>query len=302
MVVKTPAKINLFLKVLGRRPDGYHELDSLMAPVEVFDHLRLEFPRAHGLSLVCPGHPELEGPDNLALRAADAFFRATGRAPRLRLHLRKNIPLAAGLGGGSSDAGATLRALNRHFGHPLAPRRIANLALRLGADVPFFLRGGPCRAGGVGERLRPVRLPPFWVVLAFAPFGLSTREVFERFDRRSRSGKGKKGKNRLTERRDSARERPSGGGWSCERLAENLVNDLQPIGEALHPEIGRVRLELLRAGAAGASMSGSGPTVFGLFFDGAAAARSLRALRREGGWTYLVARGVAREPADETAT
>lgn len=302
MVVKTPAKINLFLKVLGRRPDGYHELDSLMAPVEVFDRLRLEFPRAHGLRLVCPGHPELEGPDNLALRAADVFFRAAGRAPRLRLHLRKHIPLAAGLGGGSSDAGATLRALNRHFGRPLSPRRLANLALGLGADVPFFLRGGPCRASGVGERLRPVRLPPFWVVLAFAPFGLSTREVFEHFDRWSRSGKGPKGKNRLTERRDSARERPSGGGWSCERLAENLVNDLQPIGEALHPEIGRVRLELLRAGAAGASMSGSGPTVFGLFFDGVAAARSLRALRREGGWTYLVARGVAIEPADETAT
>ena len=290
MVVKTPAKINLFLRVLTRRPDGYHELDSLMAPVGLFDRLCFEFPRTPGMRVLCPEHPELEGPDNLAWRAAECFFGALARAPRLRIRLHKGIPVAAGLGGGSSDAAATLLSLNRRFGRPFAPERLAELALSLGADVPFFLGRRPCRAGGVGERLRPVRLPAFWVILACAPFGLSTREVFERFDRAHRLANRKI---RLTERMDSARERPSGGGWSRERLAVNLVNDLQRIGESLHPEIGKVRLELLRAGAAGASMTGSGPTVFGLFFSRQGAQRALRAVRREGGWTYLVARGVA---------
>ncbi len=291
MVVKTPAKINLFLRVLARRPDGYHELDSLMAPVGLFDRLGFEFPRVPGLRVLCPEHPELEGPDNLAGRAAECFFRALARPPRLRLRLHKGIPVAAGLGGGSSDAAATLLSLNRRFGRPFAPERLAELALSLGADVPFFLGRRPCRAGGVGERLRPVRLPEFWVILACAPFGLSTREVFERFDRTRRSANRKI---RLTERRDSAREMPSGGGWSRERLAVNLVNDLQRIGESLHPDIGKVRRELLRAGAAGASMTGSGPTVFGLFFSRQRAQQALRAARREGGWTYLVARGVSR--------
>jgi 4-diphosphocytidyl-2-C-methyl-D-erythritol kinase len=288
LTLRAPAKINLFLRVVARRPDGYHEIDSLMVPIALFDTLILKLRPATSkksmaykyLSLVCPGHPDLESPANLAYQAALRYFKAAGRTPSLNIMIKKRIPIAGGLGGGSSDAGTVLLGLDRLLATVPRPQ-LHSLATSLGADVPFFLESGPCRARGIGDLLEPVLgLPGFWVVLACAPFGLATRKVYESLNFP------------LTRLPDSDRQVPSGGGRDLADLARQLVNDLQPIGEGFQPAIGRVRDSLLKAGALGASMSGSGPSVFGLYGSRRLAMEARNRIRKERGWTYLVARGI----------
>jgi 4-diphosphocytidyl-2-C-methyl-D-erythritol kinase len=232
------------------------------------------------LSISCPGHPDLQGPSNLAYQAALRYFKAAGRTQPLNILIKKRIPIAGGLGGGSSDAGSVLLGLDRLLAAVPRPK-LHSLARSLGADVPFFLVDGPCRARGVGDLLEPVPgLPSFWVVLACAPFGLETRKVYESLNFP------------LTRLLDSDRQIPSGGGRDLTDLARQLVNDLQPIGEGFQPAIGRVRDSLLKAGALGASMSGSGPSVFGLFGGRRSAMEARMRIRKEQGWKYLVARGI----------
>jgi 4-diphosphocytidyl-2-C-methyl-D-erythritol kinase len=271
--LRAPGKLNLWLRVVGRRPDGYHELASLMVPIGLCDLVRLE-PGQTGITCRCPGRPELDGERNLAARAARRWMELSGRNQALHITIRKRVPVEAGLGGGSSDAAAVLRGLQRLAGPGLSPSRLDELALELGADVPFFLRGGACLAAGIGERLTPVRVPPFWVILARAPFGLSTRRVFEHL------------KIPLTSAQDGDNRKSPLEGFA--RLAGSLVNDLQPTALAMQASIGGVLEDLLRAGAAGASMSGSGPTVFGLFRTRREARVGLRRLERRSGWGYTV--------------
>lgn len=288
MVIDTPAKINLFLRVLRRLPDGYHEIDSLIVPVAIFDTVSLELGTT-GIFVRCPGYPEIDDRANLAYLAADRHFAEAGLSPNVTILIKKRIPIEAGLGGGSSDAGAVLRALQELSPRPLPPDRLHQVARELGADVAFFLQDHPCRVKGIGERLSPVdNLPRFWAILACAPFRLSTRSVYQSL------------KFPLTRVLDSDRGEHAGRGFGFEQLASQMLNDLQPTGESLHPEIGRVQKELLRIGAAGASMSGSGPTVFGLFRTRREARGALRRIEPEQGWTYLVARGItARNRARE---
>lgn len=284
-----PAKVNLSLRVLFRRPDGYHEIDSLLCPIGLADTVRVRRLDTSEVQVTCPGREELSGVLNLAHRAATAFL---AHRPGLgtSIEITKRIPVASGLGGGSSDAAATLLALQKLTGSPLGPEELLSMATALGADVPFFLMQRPCRAQGTGERLAPVRLPPFWLVLALPPFGQETRRVYENL------------KYSLTSvRRDDTQGRSERGlnssvvfdpAWSFEQLTRGLANDLQPTGEMLHAEIEGVRHELARAGAAGALMSGSGPSVFGLFPDEAAAAGALGRLRQRRSWTYLMCRAL----------
>ena len=279
--IQTPAKINLFLRVLGRRPDGYHELESLMIPVSLYDQVRIER-IDQGLQVECPGHPELDGKRNLAHAAARAWLQQQGR-PESGYHITivKKIPIQAGLGGGSSDAAAVLKGMQALSQEPLCDKALGRLATGLGADVPFFLMNGPCLARGIGERLSPVsQLPRIWLILARAPFGLETRMVFETL------------KYPLTSQEyDDSHNRSQK--WGFTQLAGALENDLQRVGERLCPAIRRVRQELSKAGAAGALMSGSGPSVFGLFRTRHAARQTLRRMRRTRGWTYLVLRAVS---------
>jgi 4-diphosphocytidyl-2-C-methyl-D-erythritol kinase len=173
MVLAAPAKINLSLRIIGRRSDGYHLLDSVMLPLDLCDRLQVELTGRRGIRLRCPGFPGLEGYDNLAWRAADLYSRHARWPAGVKITLEKRIPLAAGLGGASSDAAAVLRALEQMNPAPLGDNLLYLLAEKLGADVPFFLKACPCRAMGVGEVLFPLRLKyrP-WVLLAGAPFGL----------------------------------------------------------------------------------------------------------------------------------
>jgi 4-diphosphocytidyl-2-C-methyl-D-erythritol kinase len=179
--VLCPAKVNLYLRVVGRRPDGYHELVTVMQPLTLADVLTVIL-AGQDISLECD-HPELPpGEENLVWRAARQFQAETGQKPGVRLTLRKRIPVAAGLGGGSSDAAGTLWALNELAGKPLEPARLHRLAGRLGADVPFFLRRAPAVGRGTGTQLSAVTLLPYWYLLLNPGVPLSTRWVYENLD------------------------------------------------------------------------------------------------------------------------
>ncbi len=274
MLVLAPAKVNLCLRVLGRRADGYHELDSIFLPLDLCDELELELrPRAAGEPAVvcaCPGQPALDGDENLAARAGRLFLETQPRALALAIQIRKRIWTAAGLGGGSSDAAAILRALAAELGPP--PAGLAALALRLGADVPFFLEPRPARVRGIGERLEPLAGVPSWPLLLVNPGRpLSTRAVFAELG----LAPGAVGPSRPLREEELAALRAAP--W---RLAGN---DLRAPALRLMPELASVEEALVGEGARAVALSGSGPTLFGIFDELDAARRAGERLRTRGG-------------------
>lgn len=249
------AKINLTLNVLGKRPDGYHEVEMVMQSIELHD--RLEFsPGNSGISLVVEGGDLSSGGDNLVYRAAELLRLHTGTGAGARIRLHKAIPVAAGLGGGSSDAAATLSALNKIWGTGLSLDELMLLGGGLGSDVPFCLLGGTALARGRGERLEKLPpCPPLGLVLVKPPFGVSTASVYRSY----KAGPTvKKSSQAMVE---AIRAKNSQG------MVENLTNDLEAVTLVRHPEIAAIKEKLLDAGALAALMSGSGPTVFGLARD-----------------------------------
>lgn len=265
------AKVNLFLHVLGRRPDGYHDLDSLAVFPAFGDVLRAEPAATLSLAVDGPFAAALATePDNLVLRAARALAREAGREPAVRLLLEKNLPVASGIGGGSADAAACLRVLGRLWGVDPSP----GLAISLGADVPVCLAGRAARMGGVGERLTsaPV-LPRCGIALANPGAALPTATVFRALQGRfSRAAK-------------LPAQWPDAAAMTSDLAS--LANDLEPAAITLCPAIGEV-LGALRAqpGCLLARMSGSGGTCFGLFAEPAAAARAAMGLARPGWWAW----------------
>ncbi|MDY6825487.1 MAG: 4-(cytidine 5'-diphospho)-2-C-methyl-D-erythritol kinase [Thermodesulfobacteriota bacterium] len=254
MKILSPAKINLFLLVTGRRPDGYHTLHSLMAPVGLFDTLHVDF-SANGLSVTCD-HPDVpSGKANLAFRAAALFFEQAGLEKQAAITIDKKIPAAAGLGGGSSNAGTILSCFNTHFGHPFSPDRLMTMGAGLGADVPFFIRSRPALAGGVGEILESYeRLPQLPVLLIHPHISLSTAGVYKSL--KFTLTKPKKISNILSFTKHTVFD-----------VKQHLANDLEAVSVARYPEIRGIKKRLVDSGATGVLMSGSGPTVFGLFSD-----------------------------------
>lgn len=258
--VETPAKLNLILKIRGRRADGYHELMSLMVPVSVVDRLTFRA-GPPGIHLTCHNLPVPENEGNLVFRAAKAFFSRTRRRPCLTISLTKNIPVAAGLGGGSSDGAATLKVLNNLYGHPLDAGELAETALALGADVPFFLSNLPSIARGVGEQLEPVPdWPEYWYVIATPPVSVSTAWAYDNL------------KLELTTPENGYILNPLRKDWPA--IGSLLENDLETVTAARYPVIESIKKALLEAGAEGALMSGSGPSVFGVFGTEEAARRA----------------------------
>jgi 4-diphosphocytidyl-2-C-methyl-D-erythritol kinase len=260
--------------VLGRRPDGYHEIESLFLPLDLADDVVLSVasaPRArvelslHGEAGGVPG-----GRGNLAARAAARFLEAAGLARGVSIRLHKRVPAAAGLGGGSSDAAAVLRGLDGLLPGALGADALRELAVGLGADVPFFLDPRPSLVSGVGERCEPLRAPwPAWtLVLANPGHPLPTAAVFRAFD------------DAVPARAASPRplaELVGQAAGDTGALAELLENHLEPAALALCPAIAGLRERLRQAGALAVGLSGSGATVFGVF-PGEARARA--ALRR----------------------
>lgn len=280
-----PAKVNLTLHVLDRRPDGFHEIVSLFVPLSLADRLEIEV-GGPSIEVEVPGHPELEGPENLCTRAARAFADTTGRAVGLRIRLHKSIPVAAGLGGGSSDAAAVLRCLAHLHGlDPEAPE-VREAALRVGSDVPFFLRCTPAVARGRGEILEPAPpLPPLYLLLLQPPFGVSAGEAYRSLAALRASG-----------------ELPMGEAPTlppafpdAAAIVRRLHNDLEPAVERLYP-IGEVRERFRAAGAQGILMSGSGSCVFALFGSAAEREKCRESLRLVDGETLFQAEALQRPP------
>jgi 4-diphosphocytidyl-2-C-methyl-D-erythritol kinase len=264
------AKVNLFLHVTGRRPDGYHLLDSLVVFAGAADLLGGEAAEGLSLALEGPEAPALAAePDNLVLRAARALAAAAGIAPRAALRLEKRLPVASGIGGGSADAAAALRLCARLWGVRLAPARLAALAATLGADVPACLESVPVRMGGVGELLSPApSLPRFGLLLANPRLAVPTPAVF-----RARSGPFR-----------PAATLPAGWGdaVSLARDLAALSNDLEAAAIGLCPAIAEVLARLAALpGARLARMSGSGATCFALFDDPDTARAAASLLPRE---------------------
>ncbi len=252
-----PAKINTYLAIMGRRADGYHELETWMEKLALADLLHLEL-AGDGIRLECPDSPLPTGADNLVFRAARAFLAEVGARQGIRMVLEKRIPIAAGLGGGSSDAAAVLRGCNALFGNPLGLEALLRLARPLGADVPFFVHDcAAARATGIGDLVEPgAGAISGWVVLVNPGFSVSTKWAYENFT--------------LTTGGNTyilGREFLHGAAPSSEAATLPLHNDLESVTVGRYPELARIKEELLAAGAYGALMSGSGPTVFGLFAE-----------------------------------
>lgn len=277
LCLETPAKVNVGLRVTGKRSDGYHELITIMVPVTLYDSLEL-IPRGTGISISCSGFTVPADEGNLAFRAAEAFFRCSGAGGGVEIRLKKGIPVAAGLGGGSSDAAATLAGLNRIYGLPLDDATMRRLALGLGADVPFFLLGRPALARGVGELLEPLDgWPDLWYLIVTPAIEVSTAWVYANL------------KIGLTSR-NLAFNIPSFEATPFE-VADFLVNDLEAVTAARFPVITRIKALLLDAGAEGALMSGSGPSVYGIFTTKEKAGRARE--RLEGLGRVFLARGIS---------
>jgi 4-diphosphocytidyl-2-C-methyl-D-erythritol kinase len=291
--VRAFAKINLTLRVLGRRADGYHELRTTLQSLALHD--TLTFTRSRdGFELACDD-PACPTDDNLVEKAAHLLWRSSGRrgrAPGVRAQLRKRVPMQAGLGGGSSDAAATLRALSALWGLPDDPRRLAALGRELGADVPFLLEGGTMLGVDRGDLL--FRLPD-WpsaaIVLALPDFGVSTSEAYGWYDREARPT--------AVAGSMASAALPRGVRMGRGRDGElavpgsELVNHLQAPVAARHPIIERLVAALRRAGASHAAMSGSGSAVFGLF-DSPRAARSAAHRLGRAGYRALATRTLSR--------
>jgi len=267
-----PAKLNLYLEVLGRRPDGFHEIESLMATVDLFDELSFREHEDGAIALECddPSLP-VDG-RNLVVRAAELLKTESGCRSGARITLKKAIPAQAGLAGGSSDAAATLAALDRLWGLNSPPGRLAELAGRIGSDVAFFLYGPSAVCRGRGERVERVSLPtPLHFVLAAPHVGLSTADVYRRLSppRQPRSI-------------GPVLDALAHGGPA--ELGRSLFNRLQPVAESIRPELATVRDALadLDPPLCGSLMSGSGSAYFGLARDLDAAERAADALKTLG--------------------
>lgn len=291
--VRAPAKLNLTLRVLGRRSDGYHLLDSLIVPIALFDlvDVQVEASRASEISVRCsPRGAAPEGPDNLVARAARLYLDRTGRSARIRIDLSKQIPAGAGLGGGSSDAAATLRMLNALSPSPASAADLSRWALELGADVPFFLSGGSARMGGVGELLEPTEAPVdrragLAVVFPGAP--LETRHVYANYDDLLTTESAVSRIPRLTV------DRGSPYGW--------LENDLEAAAFRILPIVKDLKRQLRALGAHSALMTGSGSAVFGIWDGAERANAAARGMRASGLWaraTWILNRLPAVETHD----
>jgi 4-diphosphocytidyl-2-C-methyl-D-erythritol kinase len=286
-----PAKVNLTLRVRGRRPDGYHEIESCLQAVALADELRLERGGA-GIELsiiseVRGGSPVAAGCDNLVWRAAVAFQRRSGRAGAVRFQLTKRVPAGGGLGGGSSDAAAALVLLNELFGRPLRPAELHELAGELGADVAFFLAGGTQLARGIGSALAAVPNPPHWhFALILPPFGTSTAAVYGGWQAAAAQGA-------AHDERPLVPARP-----------DQLFNDLEAPATRLHPQLAELRDRVARAGYPGVRLSGSGSSLFIAFEEQHAAARALAVLDflRGDGVELLQTESAAAGPAHHRVT
>jgi 4-diphosphocytidyl-2-C-methyl-D-erythritol kinase len=272
ITLRSPAKINLCLSVLGRRPDGYHDVEMLMQMVGLFDEVTVSL-GGPGISVSCDSPAVPSGEENIAWKAATEMLRIAGEEAGLAIEIKKNIPVAAGLGGGSGNAAAVLMALNKLLGIGLDRDRLAEIGTRIGMDVPFFFFGPTALAQGRGEILTKLTpLPHLPILLVNPGFETSTAWIYKNLN----LGLTKNGDCNKIAR------------LNLRNIALGLHNDLENVTSVVHPVINRIKDALMDQGAIGALMSGSGPTVFGIFETETACRAAADTLSPEGWRSYPV--------------
>ncbi len=274
----SPAKVNLFLRILRKRPDGYHELQSLVQPVSLFDEISLSVEPGEGVNLLCSGREMPSGRDNLAVAACNLYLEAAEVREKVSIGIKKNIPLGAGLGGGSSNAAAVLVGLNKVLGK-FTDRDLLRMAASLGADVPFFIRCTASFVEGVGERVTVLSdFPLFHYVILFPGKNLSTREIYARWEH----------PDRLPERADPASlaERFRGGDFPLENGLEEAVFGIFP--DIL--SFGEIFRSL---GARFVLVSGSGSSVFSVFRERQEAEEIYEYLETSAEFDVFLAQGIS---------
>jgi 4-diphosphocytidyl-2-C-methyl-D-erythritol kinase len=272
--LKAAAKVNYRLDVVRRRPDGYHDLRMIMQRIDLCDELEFSLKNEPGIDLVCDGTDIPTDSSNLVWKAASEILQRSTLKTGIRIKLKKNIPVAAGLGGGSSDAATTLMGLNGLLETGLTDEELMAIGLGLGADVPFFIFKKPAVAEGVGEILTPLtEIPKLWLGLVNPGIHVPTSWAYRNLN--------------LTTEKVAVKlpflyKSPAD-------VSEILSNDLEAVTSEQNPVISVIKELLLAAGAEGALMSGSGSTVFGIFAEEDAAKRALQTLPADNGWFTAVA-------------
>lgn len=271
MNLKSPAKINLFLEITGKRPDGYHNLSTLLCCIGLHDSISLSFGKKQ-TTVTCSHANVPEDKTNLAHRAASLFFEHVNISEGVDIVIDKKIPVGAGLGGGSSNAAAVLKGLNSFYGSPLSDNTLIMLGKSIGADVPFFISGKPAHATGIGDILTPCPLLTAYPILLIYPsVPVSTVEVYKKMN--LRLTKNKKINTKIDFKLNWGRD-----------ASKLLHNDLETVAFEICPEIQQAKAVLLQNGAMGALMSGSGSAVFGIFENLENAKKALNAISHRRMW------------------
>lgn len=268
--IKANAKINLALDVVGKLPNGYHEVKMIMQSIGLCDELTLE-KTTGGISVTTDSQDLSCGEDNLVCKAARLMFDAYGISGGVRIHLQKNIPIAAGMAGGSADAAAVMKGLSRLFDLEAPLSRLTELGVSVGADVPYCILGGTALAEGIGEKLTPLTpVPDFYLLIAKPDISVSTKYVYEHLDLA--------GITKHPDVRGMATAIESG---SLQGVLDRMGNVLETVTAGAYPVIGSVKRRMRELGAVNSLMSGSGPTVFGIFLSEQAAEFACQQLKSE---------------------
>jgi len=278
--LESPAKVNLRLEILNKRKDGYHELRTVFQKISLHDTLHFSLKKEKGIS-IATDHPNLPvGKTNLVYQAAQSMLKASDYQGGVHIEIKKQIPLGAGLGGGSSNAATTLKALNQLLKRSLSKRKLMEMGLEIGADVPFFIWEGAAIGSGIGEKLKKVTLPDLQYVLIYPNFEISTRWAYQNFVLTNQ---------RIHFNLHKFLKTP-------EEISSILFNHLEEVVSRKYPQIEVMKNSLLSRGALGALMTGSGPTVFGLFQDDKSATGAYEKIKKmvaKRGWvvfkTYSIA-------------
>ncbi len=277
--LESPAKINFILENMKKREDGYHELRTILQKINLHDLLHFSLKKERGISIKT-NHPNLPvGKRNLVYQAVQSILKKSDYKGGVLIKIEKRIPLGAGLGGGSSNATTTLKAMNQLLKINLPQKELMAMGLEIGADVPFFFLEGAAIASGIGERLKKIELPGLWFVLIYPNFEVSTRWAYQNFI--------------LTKRRFHFNLH--GLLRTPKEISNLLWNDLEEVVSRECPQIGVMKKMLYSAGALGALMTGSGPTVFGVFSEEGGASEAYKKVKkmvRGRGWIILNARSI----------
>lgn len=280
--LKSPGKVNLRLDVFNKRPDGYHEVRMLNSAISLYDDIQIDV-IDRGVEILCANNPQVPlGEQNIVYAAAKEIMAYSNKNVGVRIHIDKKIPVASGMGGGSSNAASVIAGINQLLKINLSKEKLINIGLRFGSDIPFFLYGSAAIATGIGENLFKIkRLPHLPMVIVSPNLNVLTKNIYERYE--------PNGHGDISQEVELPRE------YSTKKaVIKMLHNDLESVTTKQHPVINDIKNLLLKTGALAAQMTGSGPTVFGIFADKEAAEKAQKRLvqKGEGQWQVFVAENI----------